>query len=135
MKLFKLSTLLPIAGAIAAGALLFWTSQNVQQSENALRSLQKSVKSEEQTIRVLHAEWDYLNRPDRLEELAARHLGVSLSSSAAFSVSDDLSALPDLLIPVLPRRKPQMEAQPIMLRSSSFNALLEEMNKEGGKHE
>lgn len=129
MRLLRLSTLLPIAGAVAAGALLFWTSQNVQQSEDRLRHLQSSVKSETQTIRVLHAEWDYLNRPDRLEELAIRHLGqgIDMSSSAAFHVSGDVSALPDLFVPVLPPRKPSKKG-----RSQNFQALLKGVSTEGG---
>lgn len=112
MMIFRLSTWLTLGGAVAAGALLFWTSQSVQQSENRLRELRQAVMSEQQAIRVLRAEWDYLNRPDRLEFLAAEHLGLS-SSDATFNVSDDPGALPDPFVPVLPQHKPAFSAQPV----------------------
>ncbi len=120
MKRFRISTLLTLTGAVAAGALLFWTSQNVQQAEDRLTHLQQGVQSEEQAIRVLHAEWDYLNRPDRLELLATEYLG--LSSAAAYNVSGGVSALPELMIPAVPPRKPFFEAQPVMLQSAPPSA-------------
>lgn len=150
MKLFRLSTLTMISGAVAAGALLFWTSQSVQQSEDQLSRLKKGVQTETQAIRVLNAEWDYLNRPDRLETLAIEHLG--LSSAAAFNVSGDASALPDVFMPVMPQIKPVSErvpeAQPIALQSvqgvpvprakpkngdtQSFRSLLNDLSHDGG---
>lgn len=110
--IIRLSSLLAIGGAVAAGALLFWTSQSVQQSENQLKQLRRAVQSEEQAIRVLKAEWDYLNRPDRLEFLAGEYLGLS-SAGTAFNVSTDPGALPDPFVPVLPQHKPAFNAQPV----------------------
>ncbi|HBR68378.1 MAG TPA: hypothetical protein DEA55_03275, partial [Rhodospirillaceae bacterium] len=57
-----------------SGAMLLQTSQSVQQAEDDLRRLQKSVDHEKETIRVLQAEWAHLNRPDRLESLAGQYL-------------------------------------------------------------
>ncbi len=109
--IFRLSTLLVISGAVAAGALLFWTSQSVQQSESRLGKLRQAVQGEEQAIRVLKAEWDYLNRPDRLEFLASEYLDLSVSESE-FHVSQDPGDLPETSAPELPQRKPSMQAQP-----------------------
>jgi len=106
MMLFRLSTVLAIGGAVAAGALLFWTSQHVQQSENRLANLKQAVQSEEQSIRVLRAEWDYLNRPDRLEALAAEHLQIT-APEAQLNMVEDAAALPDHVAPVIPGHKPQ----------------------------
>lgn len=150
-KLFSLSTLLAIAGAAGAGALLFWTSQSVQQAEDKLSRLQKAVANETQAIRVLSAEWDYLNRPARLEALAAEHLGLS----SGMVVVTDIAGLPDIFAPALPQSKPVLEAQPVSLQippgfgedagvtpvprskppykeSQSFDALLSDLNREGG---
>ncbi|MCB9991919.1 MAG: hypothetical protein H6867_11230 [Rhodospirillales bacterium] len=113
MRLFRVSTLLSVGGAVAAGALLFWTSQHVQQAEDRLAGMTQAVQSEQQSIRVLDAEWDYLNRPDRLEALAAEYLG--LSSAAAFSVGENVSDLPQVTLPVMPPRKPLLAAQPASL--------------------
>ncbi len=150
MRLFSISTLLSIAGAVAAGALLFWTSQSVQREESRLASLNKSVANENQSIRVLRAEWDYLNRPDRLEILATEYLGMS-SSAAAFTVRNDVSSLPEIVVPAIPMRKPVMAPQPAVMQfeapgapmpsepprpkkqdGETFRQLLENLNTEGG---
>jgi hypothetical protein len=36
--------------------------------------LSEQIASENEGLRVLNAEWDYLNRPDRIEALAVRYL-------------------------------------------------------------
>ena len=70
----KFSTLLTFAVATALGAALFWVSQQVQQLEREQREISSQISSEKEGMRVLTAEWDYLNRPDRIEALAARYL-------------------------------------------------------------
>lgn len=131
MRLFRISTLLSVGGAIAAGALLFWTSQNVQQAEDKLYTLNRGVAYEKQSIRVLNAEWAYLNRPDRIEYLAHEFLGMTSASPASYNVSDDISDLPTLMTPVLPARKPQ----PAVFKSSGsdveFQSMLHEVSGEG----
>jgi hypothetical protein len=88
---FAMMTGFLIAGT-AAGALLYWTSQSVQQKEAALKKMQASVAQEQETIRVLHAEWDYLNRPDRLEALATKYLGLARPDAAQLDA--DPASLP-----------------------------------------
>ncbi len=56
------------------GAALLHTSQSVQHAEDELHALQVQVQNEREAIRVLQAEWGYLNRPDRLEGLATQYL-------------------------------------------------------------
>jgi hypothetical protein len=67
--MFRLSGLLSLALAFCCGSLLFWTSQSVQRSEQNLEEAQSNVIKEQETLRVLTTEWDYLNRPERLEKL------------------------------------------------------------------
>lgn len=77
MKKFvlRLSTLAVMMMAVLSGVSLFWVSQEVQQLERKQRVIRQQVSGEEEGIRVLSAEWDYLNRPERLEALANRYLG------------------------------------------------------------
>ena len=68
--------LLAIIAAAAAGTVLFVTAQRVQTADANLRHIQAETAREKQAMHVLHAEWDYLNRPDRLEALARAHLNM-----------------------------------------------------------
>lgn len=70
----KLSTIATFALATALGAALFWVSQQVQLLERDQRGINEQIASEKEGMRVLNAEWDYLNRPDRIETLAAKYL-------------------------------------------------------------
>ncbi len=76
MKIFRISNLLSLALATFFGVLLFWTSQAVQQKEDELAEIKGNLSHEQETIRVLSVEWDYLNRPQRLEKLAVEQLGM-----------------------------------------------------------
>jgi hypothetical protein len=88
----KLSTFLSLFLAVIAAALLFWVSQNVQEKERVLTRLQDRLQAEEESLRVLKAEWDYLNRPDRLEELASKYL--DMKSVTVDHVVQSVSAIP-----------------------------------------
>jgi hypothetical protein len=70
----KLSTIASFVLATALGAALFWVSQQVQMLEREQRGINQQISSEQEGMRVLNAEWDYLNRPDRIEALAAKYL-------------------------------------------------------------
>ena len=70
----KLSTVATFFLATVLGASLFWVSQQVQLLERDQRVYSSQIASEEEGMRVLNAEWDYLNRPDRIEALATKYL-------------------------------------------------------------
>ncbi|WP_342237951.1 cell division protein FtsL [Inquilinus sp. OTU3971] len=53
----------------ASSAFLFKTSYEVQSLEGELRGLNRSILREQDSIRVMHAEWAFLNQPSRLQEL------------------------------------------------------------------
>lgn len=76
MRLFRISNLLSLVLATFFGVLLFWTSQSVQTKESELAKARKNLVREQETVRVLSVEWDYLNRPQRLEKLASEQLGM-----------------------------------------------------------
>lgn len=70
----KLSTIATFVLATILGSTLFWVSQQVQMLEREQRGIKAQISSEQEGMRVLNAEWDYLNRPDRIEALAAKYL-------------------------------------------------------------
>lgn len=106
----RFSTILFLALATGAGLVLFQTSQNVQRSEQSLRRLQESLAKEEETLRVLETEWHYLNRPDRLEELARAHLKMKRPDLESLVSNSGAVRLPGKMI--VPGRKPVFIAQP-----------------------
>jgi cell division protein FtsL len=131
-----------------AGAALLYTSQNVQQAEDELGQLQSSVQQEEETIRVLNAEWAYLNSPARLEELATEYL--KLKPAQPGKILQEPSVLPDPMpdetavllqeVSMAPPEKPEAIPVPGMKPERSpaqkaaqkdFRAMLKDIEKKG----
>lgn len=86
----------PFFLTVVAGCatFLFWTSQSVQQAQQRLGVMKAELAQERQSMRVLRAEWDYLNRPDRLEALAVRYLDlVPPAPDGLLASVDDLEPL------------------------------------------
>ncbi|MQQ07637.1 cell division protein FtsL [Epibacterium sp. SM1979] len=66
-------TLLYMATALSVLGLAFWAYQENYATQQALkdtRSLQRQIGAAQARLTVLRAEWAYLNRPNRLRELA-----------------------------------------------------------------
>ena len=66
-------SLLYITTFMAIIALAFWAYREnhlTRQSMAQMRALEREIVALQQAIAVQHAEWAYLNRPDRLRELA-----------------------------------------------------------------
>jgi cell division protein FtsL len=116
MKIFTFPVLVLFAGAVGAGTLLFWTSQNVQQKERQLAALKASTVKEEQSIRVLRTEWDYLNRPERLETLARQYLGMDREKTE--QIISAPADLPSFVAPAVPKQKPP----PPVKRDAAYHA-------------
>ena len=93
------STLLCISLAIFCGGLLFTTSQKVTSGQTRLVALEKNLRREEESIRVLQAEWSYLNRPDRLEQLAREHLELTPLQGRQFARLSDIPTRSNTPIP------------------------------------
>jgi cell division protein FtsL len=93
MKHLKLRTVFIFGLAALLGALLLHSSQAVHNAENRLQQLQVSIEEERESIRVLEAEWQYLNNPERLEALAEQYLNVIPPSPEQMTL--DVEDLPD----------------------------------------
>ena len=75
---------------IAGGVSLFLLKYKVQGLENELVANQQQVLRDRASIRVLEAEWTYLNDPDRLRRLAAEHLGFGPATARNLAEIDAL---------------------------------------------
>ncbi len=109
MKHLSVKTVAIFIVAILLGGLLFNTSQNVQKSQDDLRALHAEIEAEKETIGVLEVEWEYLNRPQRLEELAKKTLKMSVPEAG--EVTGNMDDIPDLSthaseVLIIPQAKP-----------------------------
>jgi hypothetical protein len=154
MKLLRLSNLFSLLLAAVLGVLLFWTSQDVQLKEGELKGLKKELRLEKETIRVLSVEWDYLNRPQRLEELARNQLGMVPTSVKEVIVG--IHQIPEPVDPIIvpqfeegfaqsvsftneeaaPKKAPQAEkpdvtVSPSAAEKQNFDRLIESLDAEG----
>jgi cell division protein FtsL len=63
--------------AALVGFGLFHVKYQVQALEDRLAQLNRSIVHEQEQIHVLHAEWTYLDRPERIEELSKKFLDLA----------------------------------------------------------
>ena len=72
--------------------------ESTLQAEKVAR-LRGEIRREQDTIANLRAEWSKLDRPDRIQELAQRHLTLK---AAEINNYDPLDRLPERPIPIVP---------------------------------
>ena len=60
--------------AAFVGFGLFHVKYQVQKLEDRLAKLNRDIVREQEQIHVLRAEWTYLDRPERIEQLAKKYL-------------------------------------------------------------
>lgn len=88
------TTLLWLALAVFCGAVLFHTSQKVTDGRGRLAELQTEIRAEEESLRVLQAEWSYLNQPERLEKLSRQYLNLVPMTGRQFATAEDIGEAP-----------------------------------------
>ncbi|QBF31240.1 cell division protein FtsL [Thalassococcus sp. S3] len=98
--------LLYILTALAVIGLAFWAYREnyaTQQTLAETKRLQREIGQTQQRLTVLRAEWAYLNRPDRLRELANINfdrLGLLPLSAEQFGRVDEVAFPPADLLPI-----------------------------------
>jgi hypothetical protein len=105
---------------IAAGFCMFQIKFAVQEIEHQLGQTNRDIARAQEQIRVLKAEWSYLNEPGRLSELNRRHLGLAPVSAKQM---ETLAALPPRLDVALP--SPQFRPKPSTDETASLASSLE----------
>ncbi len=96
--------LLFVMSALAVMGLAFWAYQEnykTQQAQREVSELQAQIGAAHSRLGMLRAEWAYLNRPDRLRELAELNFDrlelLPLMPEAFGRVDQVAYPLPDLL--------------------------------------
>jgi hypothetical protein len=82
------------AGGVALLILICFELYNgvsrVKGQERDLAALKAAIVSEQEAIRVLKAEWSYLNQPERLQTLAREHLPLTQTGAQQIVVMASL---------------------------------------------
>jgi cell division protein FtsL len=96
-----------LLGAAITGIGLYGIAYEVEQMEKDLSALKREIIEERETTHVLEAEWAYLARPERIEELSRQYLPRMQSLTAErIGGYDDLpyQPLPDVLDALQPEK-------------------------------
>jgi hypothetical protein len=108
------TTLLWVGLAGAVGFGLFQLKHEVQELEDEMFRLNRAVIAEQQAIHVLKAEWSYINQPERLQALAARHLDLRPMKPEQFG---ELAELPvrgaEPVMPAIAPAKPPQSVKKV----------------------
>lgn len=83
--------------AASVGVGLFLLKHEVQTLEEELARLNQTIRSTQENIHVLKAEWSFLNDPARLHRLAERHLGMKVLKPEQITMAIALPAILDAL--------------------------------------
>jgi hypothetical protein len=81
MNVIRPATIVWFCVVVAVGYAMFQVKYEVMQQEQTLAGLNRQITDGREQIRVLNAEWSYLTRPARIEELSARFLHLNGVSS------------------------------------------------------
>ena len=75
--MIRLGPMLWLALIALASIGTFQLKYRVQAQEQQLTALDRQIQRDRDAIQVLHAEWAHLNDPNRLSDLARRHLDLA----------------------------------------------------------
>jgi hypothetical protein len=95
--MIRAATLLWLGVAALVGWGLFHVKHAVLDLERELAAVELETAATREAIRVLEAEWAFLNRPDRLEALSSRLLGMTPADSRHVGSPADLPLRLDLI--------------------------------------
>ena len=111
-------TLAALVLTVAVSYGIYEIKYDVIELEQELGRLNQELIAEREAVKVLKAEWSYLNRPERLERLAARYLELGPAPVRGLASLDELprrpvpgakgeaALVPSVAVPPLPRAKP-----------------------------
>ncbi|MCC7037465.1 MAG: hypothetical protein IT560_09195 [Alphaproteobacteria bacterium] len=104
--------------AVICGGMLFQTSQRVTDGRTQLAGIEAAARKEDEHLRVLQAEWSYLNQPDRLEKLSNQYLHLEPLKGKQFAKVADLEQRPADVVaavdPAAPVTEPETAAAPVV---------------------
>ena len=73
LRLFRLSNMMWVLMIAAAAYGLYYTKFQVLELQRQIATVEQELQQENEHLHVVEAEWAYLTRPDRLQQLARKH--------------------------------------------------------------
>jgi hypothetical protein len=80
--MIRITTLLWVALLVVAGGTVMHVSYQVRHVEQHLSELNRDTRTEQERLRILNAEWDSLNDPQRIDTLSKRYLSLEATPIA-----------------------------------------------------
>jgi cell division protein FtsL len=115
--MMKSVTLVWILLAVVVAGTLFRVSCRVEHLQKHLAAVNRQIVQEQENIRVLDAEWAYLNQPSRLEALAHKYLGMAHTTAVQIVTLDQVPnkpVVPQTAAVQAAAKKPAPAAQPAL---------------------
>jgi len=97
--IWRLLHLVVLAGLVLAAADVYKIKYESTLEAERVAKLRTELRREQDLIASLRAEWSRLDRPDRLQELAQRHLTLKPLEVRQYDTLDKLPAKPVELVP------------------------------------
>lgn len=79
-----------VIAVIVLSVGLYDIKYRAEAAEKRARQLERDIASEQEGIRVLRAEWSYLNQPERLQQLAQRYTTLEALKASQIGSFDDV---------------------------------------------
>ena len=77
-----------VLGLVAIAYVIYQVKYETRGLDAEIASLNQKIDDERDAIAVLRAEWSLLNRPERIQRLAKKHLGLSPAKPAQLLTVD-----------------------------------------------
>ncbi|MBP6013005.1 MAG: hypothetical protein KBA31_12330 [Alphaproteobacteria bacterium] len=90
--MIRFASFLAVALLVLVSFELYNGVARVKASQRQLEETKVQIAQEQEAIRVLKAEWSYLNQPERLQTLARQHLSLMPTAAAQIVVLASLPA-------------------------------------------
>lgn len=100
MSVIRPGTIVWFCIVVAVGYAMFQVKYEVMQQEQTLAGINRQIAGDRDQIRVLEAEWSYLTRPNRLEQLASRFLQLQSMNAAQIANIADVPLRADAQAPL-----------------------------------
>lgn len=90
--MLRLLNLVLVLGVLSSAFVLYTLEHATRGAERRIARLEARIDNERESIKLLHAEWSNLARPERLQKLAEEHLKLKPISPDQLMTLDELAA-------------------------------------------